>query len=194
MLVGIAEQFKHSAVAPFLTLAAFVLGALMVVPVTAMIAVTVLAFGPILGFPYALVGMTVSALLTFWIGKLLGRHSIQRLAGSRLHQLSRRLAQKGVVAVVMIRLVPVAPFTIVNLIAGASHIRFRDFAFGTVLGELPGLLAISIFVNQISDTIRYPTVTSIGMLAVIALLLFLGSIGLWRWLNKRTPSTHPLTR
>jgi phospholipase D1/2 len=194
MLVGIAEQFKHSAVAPFLTLAAFVLGALMVVPVTAMIAVTVLAFGPILGFSYALVGMTVSALLTFWIGKLLGRHSIQRLAGSRLHQLSRRLAQKGVVAVVMIRLVPVAPFTIVNLIAGASHIRFRDFAFGTVLGELPGLLAISIFVNQISDTIRYPTVTSIGMLAVIALLLFLGSIGLWRWLNKRTPSTHPLTR
>ncbi|HXC67891.1 MAG TPA: VTT domain-containing protein, partial [Nitrospiraceae bacterium] len=115
MLVGIAEQFKHSAVAPFLTLAAFVLGALMVVPVTAMIAVTVLAFGPILGFSYALVGMTVSALLTFWIGKLLGRHSIQRLAGSRLHQLSRRLAQKGVVAVVMIRLVPVAPFTIVNL-------------------------------------------------------------------------------
>jgi len=194
MLVGIAEQFKHSAVAPFLTLAAFVLGALMVVPVTAMIAVTVLAFGPILGFSYALVGMTVSALLTFWIGKLLGRHSIQRLAGSRLHQLSRRLAQKGVVAVVMIRLVPVAPFTIVNLIAGASHIRLRDFAFGTVLGELPGLLAISIFVNQISDTIRYPTVTSIGMLAVIALLLFLGSIGLWRWLNKRTPSTHPLTR
>jgi hypothetical protein len=59
---------------------------------------------------------------------------------------------------------------------------------------LPGLFAISIFVNQISDTIRYPTVTSIGMLVGIALLLFLGGIGLWQWLNRRTPSTHPLTR
>ena len=185
MLVGFAEQFKQSPVAPFLALAAFVLGALMVVPVTAMIAITVLAFGPILGFSYALVGMTVSAFLTFWIGKLLGRHSIQRLAGSRLHQLSRRLAQKGLMAVVMIRLVPIAPFTIVNLVAGASHIRFRDFAFGTVLGELPGLLAISIFVNQISDTIRYPTITGIGMLAGIALFLLLGGIGLWKWLKRR---------
>ena len=193
MLVGMAEQFKQSAAAPFLALAAFVLGGLMVVPVTAMIVVTVLAFGPILGFFYALLGMTASALLTFWIGKLLGRPSIQRLTGSRLHQLSRRLAQKGLMTVVMIRLVPVAPFTIVNLIAGASHIRFRDFAFGTVLGELPGLLAISIFVNQVSDTIRYPTVTSIGLLAGIALFLVLGGIGLWKWLNRRHPST-PLTR
>ena len=88
-------------------------------------------------------------------------------------------------AVVMIRLVPIAPFTIVNLVAGASHIRFRDFAFGTVLGELPGLLAISIFVNQISDTIRYPTITGIGMLAGIALFLLLGGIGLWKWLKRR---------
>ena len=117
----------------------------MVVPVTAIIAVTVLAFGPILGFFYALLGMTMSALLTFWIGQLLGRQSIQRLAGARLNHLSRRLAQKGVVAVIIIRIVPVAPFTIVNLVAGVSHIRFRDFTLGTVLGELPGLLGICDF-------------------------------------------------
>jgi len=56
------------------------------------------------------------------------------------------------------------------------------------------VIAMLLFVNQISDTIKYPTVTSIGMLVGIALLLFLGGIGLWRWLNRRTPSTHPLTR
>ena len=132
------------------------LGGLLIVPVTAIIAVTVLAFGPILGFFYALLGMTASALLTFWMGHLLGRQWIRRLAASRLSQLSRRLAQKGVLAVVLIRLVPVAPFTIVNLVAGASHIRFRDFALGTVLGEVPGLLVLALFMDRVSETVRPP--------------------------------------
>ena len=74
-----------------------------------LIAVTVLAFGPILGFFYALIGMTASALLTFGIGHLLGRQSIRRLAGSRLNHLSRRLAQKGVLAVIVIRIMPSRP-------------------------------------------------------------------------------------
>jgi len=187
-MVSYAEQFEHSAVAPFLTLAAFVLGGLMVVPVTALIVVTVLAFGPILGFIYALIGMTVSALLTFGIGHLLGRQSIRRLAGSRLNHLSQRLGRKGVLAVIVIRIMPVAPFTIVNLVAGASHIRFRDFALGTVLGELPGLLIMSIFVDQVSETVKHPSVMSVGMLAGVVFLFFLAGTGLWRWLNRRATS------
>lgn len=191
MLVGYAERFEHSPLAPFLVVAAFVLGGLLVVPVTAIIAVTILAFGPLLGFFYALIGMTVSALFTFWIGQLLGRQTIRRLAGSRLNDLSRRLAQKGVFAVMVIRMLPVAPFTIVNLVAGASHLRFRDFAVGTVLGEVPGLLALSLFIEQVSETVRDPSVTSVGMLVGVMLLLILVGLSLWRILNGREkPASH----
>ena len=72
-----------------------------------------------------------------------------------------------------------------NLVAGASHIRFRDFALGTVLGEVPGLLGMSIFVDQVSETVRHPSVMSVGMLAGVVFLFFLAGIGLWRWLNRR---------
>ncbi len=183
LLVGYAERFEHSAMAPFLVLAAFILGGLLIVPVTAIIVVTVLAFGPILGFFYALLGMTASALLTFWMGYLLGRQWIRRLAGSRLSHLSRRLAQKGVLAVVLIRLVPVAPFTIVNLVAGASHIRFRDFALGTVLGEVPGLLVLALFIDRVSETVRHPSVMSVTMLVGVVLFLFMAGVSIWRRLN-----------
>jgi phospholipase D1/2 len=192
MLVGYAEQFGQSPIAPFLVLAAFILGGLMIVPVTALIAVTVLAFGPILGFFYALIGMTASALLSFWMGHLLGRQSIRRLAGSRLSHLSRRLAQKGVLAVILIRLVPVAPFTIVNLVAGASHIRFRDFALGTVLGEMPGLLVLALFVDQVSETVRHPSVMSVSLLVGVVLFLFLAGVSLWRRLNGPAKPEGPL--
>ncbi len=108
-------------------------------PVMILIAVTILAFGPWWGFWYALFGMTASAMLTFWIGRLLGRRVVDYLPGSRVHRISRALAAKGVLTVVTLRILPLAPFSILNAMAGASHIRTRDFFMGTVLGELPGL-------------------------------------------------------
>ena len=104
-------------------------------PVMILIAVTILAFGPWWGFWYALIGMTASALLTFWIGRLLGRRLMDHLSGSWVHRISRTLAEKGLLTVVTLRILPVAPFSILNAVAGASHIRTRDFFIGTVLGS-----------------------------------------------------------
>ena len=78
-----------------------------------------------------------SALAAYGLGSLLGRQKLNRLAGSSLNRLSRRLARQGVLVVAMMRIVPVAPFTVVNLAAGASHIGLRDFLIGTVFGMTP---------------------------------------------------------
>jgi phospholipase D1/2 len=69
------------------------------------------------------------------------------------------------------------------LVAGASHIRFRHFLIGTLIGELPGLLAVSIFVDQIGEAIRHPGPWSIVALAVVAVLIVVGVYGLRRWLG-----------
>jgi uncharacterized membrane protein YdjX (TVP38/TMEM64 family) len=166
-----------------LAIGAFVLGGLVVAPVTVLIAVSVLAFGPLFGFLYSFIGMTLSALLTFGLGHLLGHETVRRLAGSRLNKISRRLAQRGVLAIIAVRIIPVAPFSLINLVAGASHIRFRHFLIGTLIGELPGLLAISIFVDQIGAAIRHPGPGSIVALAAIAILVMLGIVMFRRWLG-----------
>ena len=41
------------------------------------------------------IGMTASALLTFGIGRLLGRRLMDHLSGSWVHRISRTLAEKG---------------------------------------------------------------------------------------------------
>ncbi|MGQ0811898.1 MAG: VTT domain-containing protein [Nitrospiraceae bacterium] len=186
-LVAYVAGFQHSPSAPFITIAGFVIGGLAVVPVTILIAATVLAFGPLWGFAYSFVGMTLSALTTFWIGHLIGSQIIQRLTGSRIHKLSRRLAQRGVLAVIAVRALPVAPFTIVNMVAGASHIRLREFFIGTVIGELPGLIGLALFVDQISTTIHEPGIGSFFLLTGVVAAIVLASIGLHRWLGKEAP-------
>jgi phospholipase D1/2 len=182
-LAGQLQVFAQGPLAAPVTIAGFLVGGLLVMPVLLLIAVTILAFGPWWGFLYAFIGMTVSALLTFWIGRLLGRRLMDRLAGTRLHHVSRMLASKGVLAVVTLRIVPLAPFSIINAIAGATHIRLRDFVVGTVLGELPGLVSLALFVDQIYETIRHPGPGSIGMLALLAGTLVLAGWGLRRWLK-----------
>lgn len=185
-LTGLVAGFRGYPAAPFIALGAFVLGGLIVVPVTLLIVVTALAFGPWEGFIYSVIGVLASAALVYGVGHGLGRDTVRRFAGSKLNRLSRRLAQRGVLTMAIVRLIPVAPFTVVNLVAGASHIRFRDFVAGTALGMIPGIAAITLFVDRVGATLRDPGPGTFLVLGAVVLLLVLGMYGLRRWVLKRT--------
>jgi phospholipase D1/2 len=173
-LAGWVASLRYHPIAPLVVIGGYVAGGLVLFPVMVLIAATALAFGSLLGFTYSLLGCLVSAILTYGIGYLLGHETIRSLAGAQLSHLSRRLAQHGLIAVLLVRIVPVAPFTVVNIIAGASHIRLRDFVLGTCLGMLPGLLVMTVFGDQLEDVIRDPKLETflvlIGLLVLIVLL------------------------
>jgi uncharacterized membrane protein YdjX (TVP38/TMEM64 family) len=139
---------------PALLAAGFVLGSLAAIPVTLLILVTALVYGATLGGLYAMAGATLAALVTYALGAYLGRPTVERLSGGSLHRLSERLARRGILTVVTVRIVPVAPFTVINLFAGASHIRFRDFVIGTVLGLAPGVAAMAVFAEGILGVLQ----------------------------------------
>jgi uncharacterized membrane protein YdjX (TVP38/TMEM64 family) len=179
------EETARGPTALLMTVGGFLIGGVLVMPVMVLIAMTILAFGPWWGFWYALIGMTASALLTFGIGRVLGRRLMDHLSGSWVHRISRTLAKKGVLTVVTLRMLPVAPFSILNAVAGASHIRAKDFFIGTVLGELPGLMGLALFLDQVTETIRHPGIGSILFLLVIAAGIVLTAWALGRWLSNR---------
>lgn len=144
-----------------------------------------MVFGPLAAFVYALSGSLTGAILGFGIGRSLGRDAVRRLAGARLNALSRRLAERGVLAVMAVRIVPVAPFTMVNLVAGASHIRLRDLVAGTLLGMAPGTAAVSLFSDRLLAAFREPSPATIAMLAVVIAVIVAGALGVRMWLRRR---------
>jgi uncharacterized membrane protein YdjX (TVP38/TMEM64 family)/phosphatidylserine/phosphatidylglycerophosphate/cardiolipin synthase-like enzyme len=188
------EESTKGPAAVLITIGGFLIGGILVVPVMVLIAMTVLAFGPWWGFLYAFTGMTLSALLTFGIGRVLGHNLVDRVAGSRVYHVSRALASKGILAVVTIRLLPVAPFSVINAIAGATHIRTKDFLIGTMIGELPGLLGVALFVDQFTEAVRHPGAGSIGLVLAIAALLAAGALGIRRWLRGTSPESFAQSR
>lgn len=170
---------------PIIVLVGFVVAGFLLVPVTGLIIATVVAFGPLLGFVYSMLGALASALSAYGVGAQMGRRTVRRLAGGRVNEISRRLAKRGLLTVMVVRIVPVAPFTVVNLVAGASHIRFRDFVIGTLLGMVPGVLAIALLVDRVSASIQTPDLENIITLVVVAVAVILSAFVLSRQLLRR---------
>jgi phosphatidylserine/phosphatidylglycerophosphate/cardiolipin synthase-like enzyme/uncharacterized membrane protein YdjX (TVP38/TMEM64 family) len=166
-------------IAPLAVSAAFVVASLMMAPVTLLIVATALAFDPFQATAYALMGILCAAAVGFGLGRLTGRELVRRLAGKRLNELSRRVARRGVLAVTTVRLVPVAPFSVVNLVAGASRLGLRDFLAGTLLGTAPGVLAIVLLEAQAEQAIVQPEAGTVALL-VAAVVVVVGGFALLR--------------
>jgi uncharacterized membrane protein YdjX (TVP38/TMEM64 family) len=158
-------RFASSGWAPVVVPAIFVLGGLIAFPLVIMIAATAAAFGPICGVLYSTVGALLSALITYGIGALLGRDALRNALGPRIERIRERVRKQGVIAVMAIRLVPIAPFTVVNVAMGASEIRVVDYLLGTLLGLAPGLLVMAAVGNQVMRILSEPTIAEIGLLA-----------------------------
>ena len=189
-LVDIGIAISDQPWAPVAVLLAFVGAGLIAFPLLVLIAVTAMVFGPWLGPLYTLIGATTSAALTFGIGRRLGRETVRKLAGKRVNDLSRRLAKRGMIAIAFVRMLPIAPFSIVNVVAGASHIRWSDFLLGTVIGLLPGIVTMTFFVDRAIAALRSPSPGTLGLLGV-ALALIVALVWALRRMLRGHDGTDP---
>lgn len=183
-----AEQNRLSWLGLGAVLAAFSLSTLVFVPVNMMIAATGALFGPLLGFSYALAGALLAAGMNFAIGRGLGREWVRRLASRRVNAINKRLGQHGLLAMTVLRLLPVAPFTVVNLVAGASEIRTRDYLLGTLFGMAPGVALMSVFGDRLGAWLRHPDFANLAVVVFVAALALLLTWALRRWSKRRTSS------
>jgi uncharacterized membrane protein YdjX (TVP38/TMEM64 family) len=153
------------------------LASLLMVPLTLLAVVAGIVFPGWEAFLYVLVAAIFSSALGFLGGQVMGAGAIERLNGSCLESLSKRIAERGTVAVALLRLVPVAPFAVFNLMAGASHLNFWQFMAGSILGLAPGLGAVTVFSSSLWGAIRNPSWSSVA-----AAILLGGALAFLAWL------------
>ncbi|MFP4417592.1 MAG: TVP38/TMEM64 family protein [Chitinivibrionales bacterium] len=94
-------------------------------------------FGHRLGIPLVLSGLTLAAMLIFFVSRYGLRDMVENRIGKYLRRLNQRLETEGAFYLLAVRMAH-APFSIVNWASGASRIRPWTFAWTTVTGLLPG--------------------------------------------------------
>ena len=169
-LLDWAGHMGSGPAAPLLVMGIYALGGLIAFPATILMAATALVFPPALAFLYSLLGCLASAATVYGVGRITGRGFLRRYAGPRLNRISRQLGRRGVLTMSTIRLFPVGPFSVVNFIAGASHIGFRDFLLGSAIGLSPWIFAITIIGDRLGDSIRNPGAKNLAVFIVISIV------------------------
>ncbi|KRE46501.1 TVP38/TMEM64 family protein [Paenibacillus sp. Soil724D2] len=102
-----------------------------------------LAFGPMWGTVYTIVGATMGAVLSFWLARFLGNKLVSTRSKEKWGKLEKQLQQKGFIYILLLRLIPLFPFDLISYGAGVAKVNFSAFLFGTLLGIIPGTFAYS---------------------------------------------------
>ncbi len=157
-------------------LAAFLAGGFVAVPVTLMIVATLVVFDGWLGVALAGLGALASAVATYIVGQRLGTGVLRRYLGPRLNRIRRVLPEKSLWRIATVRMAPVAPFFLVNLVAGAAGVRFFNYIAGSLLGLLPDVLLIAFLVQQSRLVLTQPGPDAV--LVLLALVIAWGALSL----------------
>ncbi|HUP92652.1 MAG TPA: VTT domain-containing protein [Solimonas sp.] len=175
-IAGALHGLQRSPWAIFAIVGIYVAANAVLFPNTILNVATILGLGTAFGLPCALAGSLTAAMAFYWVGRRYGRSQVRYLASPDLDRLGERIKASGVLGMAGIRLLPIAPFTVVNVLAGALRVRPWVFGAGTFLGLLPGNLLVTAFGHQLREALAHPSKTEIAMLAGI---LLIAGAGLW---------------
>jgi uncharacterized membrane protein YdjX (TVP38/TMEM64 family) len=95
------------------------------------------------------------------------------------------VTRNGFLASLVIRLVPFAPFVVVNLAAGVTTIGVADFTLGTAVGILPKILLTALAGNSIGKVFTGGSGwTAIGLLILAGTIWFGAGLAARRWMKR----------
>ncbi|HUL96913.1 MAG TPA: VTT domain-containing protein [Usitatibacter sp.] len=153
---ALARAFAGSWWAPLAVVLAYTPASFVMFPRWIITMTAVLAFGPALGFACGCGGILLAAMASYIPGRISPGGWLRGVAGPRLSRLLAFVDQHGVLAVVLVRLFPVAPFPLVNFVLGSIRVRFAPFLAGTFVGMLPGMTAATLLSEQLAAALEDP--------------------------------------
>lgn len=174
------EPLRGSLWLPAVVLGSYLVLSLLAFPITVLIAVTAIVFGTVEGFTYGLLGCLLGAQAGFELGRRMGLPKLRGRIGAVLNRVLRTLRTAGPLTVATVRVVPVAPFAVVNLVAGAARVPRSHYIVGTTIGMLPGIALITWLGERLGAALDSPTAASVGWLIAAAVAYVLLMLGLQR--------------
>jgi uncharacterized membrane protein YdjX (TVP38/TMEM64 family) len=154
-------------------IAAFWLAAPIGIPVTLLITAVAAAVGAQPAVVISLIGVVGSASVGFAIGRWVPGEERERRFGGRLGRIATALQDRSVLALAILRNIPIAPYALVNIACGATRIGWLGFLAGTVLGMAPGIVLASVFGQALGEWLAEPSLAGVLRAgAALAVMVF----------------------
>jgi uncharacterized membrane protein YdjX (TVP38/TMEM64 family) len=153
---------------------AFTLAALVGAPQFVLIAACVVAFGPERGFWYAWIATIASGAATFFLGRFSGAQAlVKRYAGATGGRFTRFMGKNAFAASAIVRMLPTAPFIVVNMGMAVAGMPFLPFIAGLAVGVAPKTAIVAFAGDGIMDALE-GNIGAAALGGVIAIALWFG--------------------
>lgn len=113
---------------------------LTVIPLILLATINVAMFGLGYGYLWTWLSSVVAATIVFFLTRYWLQSWLMRKVRSSIKE---RITRDGMIYVLVCRLIPVMPSSLINMAAGASSIRFLHFFVGTLIGNLLFMAALA---------------------------------------------------
>lgn len=143
--VRLFSSFRSSDYVAVWVVLFYALGAALFLPINLFIFLTALFFENLMAFAYVALGVAVNAGVGYLIGRLGFSVVVSRIDSSRLSRLSSRLSGSDFLDLFLFRLIPVTPFSTINVICGMLELPLLRFFGATFASIAPGATLIILF-------------------------------------------------
>lgn len=134
----------------------YILGSMAFFPLTAMTGACVVVFGPVKGVFISFIGAILGGVFGYGIGRLIGWRRLEKIFGKKSSILQEKIKDTGIIGVTLIRLLPIAPYPLVNMALGVADVPINNFIIGTIFGLIPGKLAIAVAGDGFLKAFKHP--------------------------------------
>jgi len=173
--VAYFETIRDSPWVPLILAGVFIVASISGISLNVLLVAAALVLNPWITFAAGLTGAQIGANVGFLMGRIWGRKLMRRFASERIQGLSRKLGERGVVSVAFLRIIPLAPFPVVNIAAGSSHLSARVFNLGSLLGMAPGMLGVVLLADVTQKAVRQPDPWNLSLF-VLSMAAFIGAV------------------
>jgi len=183
-LSALGRELLKTPLGPLAVVGGYVLAVMAGMPIVVLVSVGALIFPPWPGVAWCMLGTIVGAIVTYGIGRYASADTVEGWTQGKLAPLARHLERRGLVTVITIRVLPLAPFIVMNLSSGALRVRLRDYVLGTFIGLIPAHIMLFYFVDSLSRAWQKPSLSTFVGLGACVLLL---GVGFWLLRKKLKP-------
>lgn len=128
-------------------------------------------FGPWLGGSLAVLGATLGAILVFLIARSSMGASLRARAGPWLRRLEAGFREDAFSYLLVLRLIPLFPFWLVNLVPAFLGVPLRTFALATLIGIAPASLIFASVGNGLGAVLDRGEEPDLGLVLEPSILL-----------------------
>ena len=183
-----AERIADAPWAPLAAIGVIAVVGLLAMPFTPFVIVCAMVFGFAHGVAYSYLGSLLASVVGYVLGRWFGPALLAWIRSPKIARLETLLRQRGFVAVLLVRFMPVGHLVLESLVAGFVRIGYVPFVVATMIGILPETVVVSLCGGELTQLLTRrpsPAVVAVVVMAVVA------AVSVWLvWRRRRRPQSR----